>query len=257
MTKNSERELRRLIVKACAALCQKNLVAATDGNVSARCGPDRVLVTPSGLSKGDVRAADIVVCDLEGRKIRGRGEISTEVHVHLAAYRARADIGAVVHAHPPIATAFTIAGAQALLAEPVIPEVVHQIGAIPTVPYVTPGTRALAEALGRYIKKCDVVLLAQHGAVAVGKDPWAAYLRMEKLEHTACILRAARELAGGERGVRRLTAAEVMELHASYSRQNRQLLKKINAACAGGLDAEDRKMLEDMRRRQRNILDKW
>ncbi len=81
----TERELRRLIVKACSALAQKNLVSATDGNVSARLGPDRVLITPSGVSKGDVSELNIMLCDMDGRKIRGRGEISSEVHVHLAA----------------------------------------------------------------------------------------------------------------------------------------------------------------------------
>ena len=85
----TERGLRQSIVKACAALFQKNLVSATDGNVSARLGPDRVLITPSGISKGDVGDLDILLCDFDGRKIRGRGEVSSEVQVHLAAYRAR------------------------------------------------------------------------------------------------------------------------------------------------------------------------
>src|SRR4051812_29265101 len=148
----NERELRRLMVKACTALAQKNLVSATDGNVSARLGPDRILVTPSGVSKGDVTELNILLCDMDGRKIRGRGDVSSEVHVHLAAYRSREDIGAVVHAHPPTATAFTFAGREDLLRAPVIPEVVAQIGPIPSAPYITPGTRALAEAFAAHIK---------------------------------------------------------------------------------------------------------
>ena len=181
---NTEKELRHLIVKACRALYAKNLVAATDGNLSARLAPDRLLVTPSGVSKGAVRETDLLVCDLAGRRIRGRGAISSEVQVHLAAYQARPDIGAVIHAHPPLATAFTLAGPKNFLAEPIIPEVIAQIGPIPAVPYMTPGTEALADAFAPAINKCDIVLLTQHGAVAVGKDPWAAYLRMEKLEKT-------------------------------------------------------------------------
>jgi L-fuculose-phosphate aldolase len=214
----TERELRRLITKACVALAQKNLVSATDGNVSARLGPDRVLITPSGISKGEVTELNIMLCDMDGRKIRGRGDISSEVHVHLAAYRSRDDIGAVVHAHPPTATAFTFAGRENLLREPLIPEVVAQIGPIPSAPYITPGTRALAEAFGPFIKECDIVMLSQHGAVAVGKDPWAAYLRMEKLEHFAGIVKAACELAGDPQTVKRLSETQVDDLLASYGK---------------------------------------
>jgi len=214
----TERELRRQMVKACAALHQKSLVAATDGNVSARLSVDRVLVTPSGVSKGDVSEINILLCDMDGRKIRGRGEVSSEVHVHLAAYRAREDIHAVVHAHPPTATAFTFAGLEHLLREPVVPEVVAQIGPIPSAPYITPGTRALAEAAGPLFKESDVVMLAQHGAVTLGHDPWGAYLRMEKLEHFARILKSARELAGGDAGVRRLDAGQVDALVESYGK---------------------------------------
>ncbi|HYG75391.1 MAG TPA: class II aldolase/adducin family protein [Planctomycetota bacterium] len=217
MTNWTERTLRTQIQKACQALSQRGLVAATDGNVSARLGPDRVLITPSGISKGDVTELNIMLCDMDGRKIRGRGEISSEVHVHLAAYRSRDDIGAVVHAHPPTATAFTFAGMEHLLREPIVPEVTAQIGPIPSAPYVTPGSRALAEAFAPHIKTCDIVMLSQHGAVAVGKDPWAAYLRMEKLEHFAMIVKAARELSGSG-DVKRLDEQQIDELMESYGK---------------------------------------
>jgi L-fuculose-phosphate aldolase len=215
----TERELRRQIVKVCTALSRRNLVAATDGNVTARLSSDRVLVTPSGISKGEVDELNILLCDMDGRKIRGRGEISSEVHVHLAIYRAREDLCGVVHAHPPIASAFTFAGVEHLLREPVIPEVVAQIGPIPSVPYIQPGTRELAEAVGAKFKECDIVMMAQHGAATGGKDPWAAYLRMEKLEHAAVILKAARELAASE-GVqmRTLNDQQVRDLRAGYGK---------------------------------------
>ena len=206
-----ERRLRRLIAKACKALYAKNLVAATDGNVSARLGPDRVLITPSSLSKGDVRARDLLVCDLQGRKIRGPGAPSLEIQMHLAAYRQRPDIGAVVHAHPPLATAFLFAGRESWLNEPIAPEVVAHLGRVPAVPYFTPGSRLLADAFGMEIKNHDVVLLLQHGAVAAAKDPWAAYLLMEKLEHFAMIVKAARELAP-EGKIKHLSAREVQDL---------------------------------------------
>ena len=216
----TERELRRLIVKACDALSRRNLVAATDGNViTARLSSDRVLVTPSGVSKGEIGELDVMLCDMDGRKIRGRGEISSEVHVHLAIYRAREDLCGVVHAHPPVASAFTFAGVENWLREPVIPEVVAQIGPIPSVPYIQPGSRALAEAVGAKFKECDIVMMAQHGAATGGKDPWAAYLRMEKLEHAAIIIKTARELAASEgKSIRTLSEQQVRELRAGYGK---------------------------------------
>jgi L-fuculose-phosphate aldolase len=208
--KHNEREMRGLIVKACAALYAKNMVAATDGNVSARIGPDRVLITPANMSKGDVKPRDILVCDMDGQKIRGPGSPSIEIQVHLAAYRARADVHGVVHAHPPMATAFSYAGREELLSEPVAPEVVAHIGRVPSVPYFRPGTRVLADAFEKEIAGHDVAILSQHGIAAVGKNPWAAYLQMEKLEHFAFILKTAMELSGGK--IRRLTAEQIREL---------------------------------------------
>jgi L-fuculose-phosphate aldolase len=216
--RNKEKELRRQIAKVCRALYEKNLVAATDGNISARLDAHRVLVTPSGISKGDVGEREIAVCDMAGRKVGRCGEISSEINVHLAAYNARPDVGGVVHAHPPIATAFTFIGAAGMFAEPVIPEVANQIGPIPAAPYITPGTRELAEAFGSRVRECDLVLLIRHGAVAVGKDPWAAYLRMEKLEHTALILKAACEMAGGWRKIKRLSPRQIEHLRTHYGK---------------------------------------
>ncbi len=215
----TERELRKQIVKACTALARKNLVAATDGNVSARLGYDRVLVTPSNVNKGEVGELDILLCDMDGRKVRGRGESSSEVHVHLAAYRNREDIHAVVHAHPPVATAFTFAGLAEIFRTPIIPEVVAQIGPIPCVPYIQPGTRELAEAVGKAFRDCDIVMMAQHGAATGAKDPWSAYLRMEKLEHFATIVKTARELAASAgQEIRTLSDAQVDALRAGYGK---------------------------------------
>jgi L-fuculose-phosphate aldolase len=205
-----ERAMRGLVVKACTALYAKNMVAATDGNVSARIGPDRILITPANISKGDVRARDLLVCDMDGKKVRGTGSPSNEIQVHLAAYRARADVHGVVHAHPPMATAFSYAGREELLSEPVAPEVVAHVGRVPSVPYFRPGTRKLADAFEKEIAKHETAILSQHGIVAVGKEPWAAYLQMEKLEHFALILKTAMELSGGK--IRRLTAGQIREL---------------------------------------------
>jgi len=232
----TERNLRQMMVKVCAALERKNLVAATDGNVTARLGPDRILVTPSGTSKGEIGELDILLCDADGRKVRGRGDVSSEVHVHLAAYRARPDVSGVVHAHPPVATAFTFAGLESWLEAPIVPEVVAQIGPIPTCPYVTPGSRALGEAAAPYFERCDIVMLAQHGAVALGKDPWAAYLRMEKLEHFATIIKTARDLAGDDSRVRKLSEEQCETLRQSYGKGRSARKDKPEAAMAAVSD---------------------
>ena len=215
----SEADLRRGLVKACRALAEKGLVAGTDGNLSARLPSGSLLVTPSKTSKADVSEADILLCSPEGRRIRGSGAVSSEVLLHVAAYRLRPALRAVVHAHPPTANAFTFAGAEAMLLEPVLPEVVARLGSVPTVPYFTPGSQVLADAAARVLLGHDAVLLAQHGAVTVGTDVWEAYLLMEKVEHLAVTLKAASELAGSAAGVRRLTPAQVDELKRTYGKR--------------------------------------
>lgn len=217
----SEYDLRRQIVRACRSLHEKGLVAAFDGNVSGRLPSGNLLVTPAGASKGDVTEDMVLLCTPEGKRIRGTGHVSSEVQLHLAAYRVRKDVRAVVHAHPPFASAFTFAGAERLLLEPVLPEVVARLGGIPAAPYATPGSRELGEAAAPLMAEHDAVLLAQHGAVTLGSDPWTAYLVMEKLEHAATILKAARELAGSEAGIKRLTPEQVADLMKTYAKPRR------------------------------------
>jgi L-fuculose-phosphate aldolase len=213
-----ENELRRLIVRACRALAQRELVAATDGNLSARLPLGNFLITPSGVSKAMIEESSLLICDRTGNRVRGDGFISSEIRLHLAAYRERPEIGAVIHAHPIVASAFTYAGMEKLLLGPILPEVVAQIGPIPTAPYATPGTQELAEKAAPLLREHDVVLLAQHGAVTLGPDPWSAYLRMEKLEQGAKIIKAAYELAGSAAGIRRLTPSQVKELVRHYGK---------------------------------------
>ncbi|HEY3324309.1 MAG TPA: class II aldolase/adducin family protein [Planctomycetota bacterium] len=219
MSSPSERDMRNLIVKACQGLFQRGLIAATDGNVSARVSATRVLITPSYVSKGEVTAASLLLCDMDGKVVKGCGKASAEVQVHLAAYKAREDVRGVVHAHPPIATAFTFAGQESIFRDPIVPEIIGQIGPIPTAPYLTPGSQALADAVFPLVKECEIVLMAQHGAVTTGKDPWAAYLRMEKLEQLAGILRSAGELAGGLDNIKRLTAEQAADVLRSYGKK--------------------------------------
>ncbi len=189
----SERRLKQAIVRICRMLHQKNLIAATDGNVSLRVGKS-LLCTPSGVNKGFMEEGDIIAVDLEGRLLSGEGRPTSEMQMHLLAYRLRPEVGAVIHAHPPLATACSIAGVS--LEEPVLPEVVVTLRKIPTAAYATPTTAQLSEAIQDLLKDYDAIVLARHGAVTVGRDLMEAYNKMEKLEHTALVVLTARLLGG-------------------------------------------------------------
>lgn len=201
-------EARRQIAEVCRLMHQRGLLAARDGNVSVRIGERRLLVTPSGARKGFMAPGDMVLCDLEGAPVRGeRGRPSSEVAMHVAVYRHRPDVNAVVHAHPPYAVAHTLAGLS--LAEPLMPEVYCELGEILTIPYTTPGTHEVPDALAGPIANHDVLLLERHGSLTTGPTLLRAYDRLEILEHTARISHLARTLAPGK--VRTMSPAE---LHA-------------------------------------------
>ena len=185
----TQQQLKQDIVCICRMLHRKNYLAATDGNVSVRLG-DQLLITPSGVNKGIMEADQVLTVDFTGAVIDGAGQPSSEIQMHLLAYRLRADVNAVVHAHLPYATACTLAGIDLL--EPILPEVVITLGGIPTAPYATPGSDEVPEAIRELVKEYDAILLSRHGAMTVGKDVTDAYNKMEKLEHTARVVLAAR-----------------------------------------------------------------
>jgi L-fuculose-phosphate aldolase len=187
-------QVRQDIVEVGRRLWFRGFVASNDGNISVRIGPDRLLMTPASVSKGFMSPDMMVVTDLEGRLIEaapGR-KPSSEALMHLAAYRQRPDIGAVVHAHPPLATGFAVAGIP--LDRAVLAEVVTTLGSIPIAEYGTPSTPELAATVEPYLKSHDGLLLANHGALALGKDLFAAYYKMETIEHFARISLVARML---------------------------------------------------------------
>ncbi len=183
----------------CRHLWEARLIAGPDGNVSVRLSDERVLVTPASLSKVDVRPDDLAIVALDGRMLEGAFPATSELGMHLRIYERRADVHAVVHAHPPVATAFGIAGEDFMA--PVLPEIILQMGGVPLVPYATPGTDALADALEPYLPHHDAFLLANHGATTVGRTLREAHQRMESLEHTAHIIHAARQLGGRINGL--------------------------------------------------------
>jgi L-fuculose-phosphate aldolase len=220
MKRITEHEARQEIVRIGRLMWERGYVAATDGNLSVRLGSDRLLVTPSGLSKGFLSEGDLVVIRPDGEPLGGYqgrgGRPSSEILMHLEVYRQRPDVGAVVHAHPPLATAFSIAGVS--LARCVIPEVIVTLGGIPTAEYATPGTGEVAESIRQAIRDYDAVVLAHHGALTVGATLWEAYMRLEKVEHTAQITLAAQQLGQ----VRTLSPEAVEKLAA----KRRELLQR-------------------------------
>lgn len=186
------RQVAQDIAHCCRRLADAGLIAGQDGNVSVRIGDGRALVTPAGLIKGELTADDMVEIDLDGGRVRGHRRPSSEIDMHLRILRRRPDVGAVVHAHPPVATGFSVAG-EAFDAC-VLPELIFQVGWVPLVPYGTPGTAELGEQLEPFIKDYDALLLANHGAVTMGATLMDARIRMESLEHAAKILLTARLL---------------------------------------------------------------
>jgi len=189
-----EQELRQQIVEIGRRIYDRFFVAANDGNISARLPDGSILVTPTGVSKGTMSPLDLILVTPEGKVLEaapGRRP-SSETPMHLAAYRLRPDVNAVVHAHPPVATGFAIAG-EALDA-PILPEIVLTVGSIPLVPYGTPAGVDLQNVVEPFIPTHDALLLANHGAVTFGEDLTRAFFRMESLELYARVLLVTRLL---------------------------------------------------------------
>ncbi len=197
--------MREKLVRVCRMLHHKNLIAAMDGNVSVKFG-DGLLTTPSGVNKGFLEEDQLILVDWNGRVVGGEGQPTSEMAMHLAVYRLRPEVAAVVHAHPPLATAFSIAGIS--LEDFVLPEVVMTMGVIPTVSYATPTTAEVPESISTLILKHDALILEHHGALTVGRDLMDAYNKMEKLEHAALIIFSALQLGR----VKRLPPREVEKL---------------------------------------------
>jgi L-fuculose-phosphate aldolase len=188
----SLRAARADLVEIGRRLHARDLVGAAEGNLSVRLGPDRFLVTGSGVSKGHLVAADLVVVDGRGERVQGTRRPSTELRMHLAAYAARPDVQAIVHAHPITAVALTVAG----LPPPsdLVPEAAVTLGPVAVAPFATPGTDEVPASLAPLLAGHDVILLERHGAIAFGRSLAEAYERMETLERVARIALAARLL---------------------------------------------------------------
>ncbi|HXH07651.1 MAG TPA: class II aldolase/adducin family protein [Vicinamibacterales bacterium] len=210
---SDEAALREAMVEVGRRLHRRGYIAAGDGNLSVRLDGGRLLATPKGVSKGFMTPDMMVVTDLEGRRLEGTREPSSELLMHLAVYRLRPDVRAVVHAHPPVATGFAVAGVP--LDRAVLAEVVTTLGSIPIAEYGTPSTEELANAVARYIRAHDGMLLANHGALTVAHELFAAYYKMETVEHFARISLVAR-LLGRERLLSREEVERLQQLRGLY-----------------------------------------
>ncbi len=177
------------IIEISKRIYDKGYVAATDGNISFRLDCDRIMTTASGVCKGFLTRDDLVVVGLDGKKLSGKKDPSSELLMHLEVYKQRPDVKAVIHAHPPISTGISIAGLS--LSDPVVPEVVITLGEIPTAKYATTGTDEVAESIKDLIKNHDAILLERHGSLTVGDSLESAYMKLEKVEHTAKVVSVA------------------------------------------------------------------
>lgn len=204
--KNIIRDLRNEIVEAGRRAYIKGFAASNDGNISARISKEKILITPSGISKGFMKPGDLIIIDLEGRKIRGTKIPSSESNMHLQIYKNRPDVNGICHFHPPYATAFAVAGIP--LDNKILPEVIITLGSVPLVEYAATGTPGLYEKISAYINDYDAFLLANHGALTLGKGVLNAYYKMETLEHAANIQFLAHQLGK----VKKLSEEQINEL---------------------------------------------
>ena len=206
----SELQLRQQIVELGRRLSVSALIVANEGNISARLGENRFLITPAGLAKGKLAESDMVIVDSSGNLIApSNRKPSSELGMHLCVYRLRSDIHACVHAHPPYAVACSVAGVS--LVEPVLPEVVAAIGNVALAEYATPGTNEVAGAISRLVGRHSAVILKNHGALTIGPDLETALFRMEMVEHLAQVVFLAQQLGRvdtlSQAALRKLTQA--------------------------------------------------
>lgn len=194
----NEERARREMVTIGKMMHQKEFVDGSSGNISARVGSERILVTPSGLMKGFLKPEQMIAVNMEGQVTEDQSSAArelkptSELPMHLECYRQRPDVNGVVHAHPIYSVALSIAGVP--MSECVIPEAVIILGTVPTTPYANPSSEENRQAILRVVGSHDAILLQYHGSLTVAKDVWGAYSKLETLEHSARIIAIARML---------------------------------------------------------------
>ena len=181
----SDREAKEQILEIGRRMYAKNFVASNDGNISCRVSSTTLWCTPTGVSKGFMTEDMLVLMDTDGHVLQGTWQPSSEMKMHLRVYRENPDWRAVVHAHPPVSTAF--ASARRPLDRPILTEVVLTIGEVPLAPYGMPGTKEVPDSIAPFVRTHNGCLLANHGALSWGRDAMEAWMRMEAIEYYALI----------------------------------------------------------------------
>jgi L-fuculose-phosphate aldolase len=218
-----ERELREEICEIGRRLYARGLVAGSEGNISARLGPDTVLCTPTMVSKGYMSPDDLAIVDLEGRQTSGDKARSSEALVHLSVYKHRPDVQAVIHSHPPHATAFAVTHTEVPLGAH--PELDLFLGPVPLVPYELTGTQRLADAVVPYLNRTSALLLANHGSVTWGPTLERAWFATEILDGYCRLLLHCKSL-GPVKSLTPRQVAEILELKKRYGWADPRLPKK-------------------------------
>lgn len=191
---NQEKEIREQICEIGRRVWLKGWVASNDGNISMKLDNNTVITTPTGVSKGFMVPDMLAKVDLDGNVLTGKLKPSSEIKIHLEAYKRRDDVRAFLHAHPPITTGFAVANIP--LDFKTLPEIIISLGQIPLAKYGTPSTTELSDSISELLICHDAILLANHGAITVGKDVMNAYYKMESVELFAKITLTAHQLGG-------------------------------------------------------------
>ena len=247
----TESQHRSDIVEVCRRVYAKGWVAANDGNVSIRIDPETVLCTPTGVSKGYITTDQLIIVDMDGNKIEGELKPSSEIKIHIDIYNNKEGINSVVHAHPPFATGFAVAGLS--LDECVIPEVIVSLGSIPLAKYGTPSTMEIPENVRPYLKEYNVFLLQNHGALSIGEDVFRAYYRMESLELFAKISFIARLIGNvnilSEEDVKRIIDIRenfgLSNINYPGCRVDDKFVKSAHEVVSGNTDSAMRELIKE------------
>jgi L-fuculose-phosphate aldolase len=223
-----ESELKELMCDIGRRVWQRGYVASNDGNFSIRVGENRVLATPTMVSKGFMKPADIVTLEMNGNQIGGNLKPTSETRFHLGIYEERPDVKAALHVHPPYATAFAIV--QDPIPKCVLPEVEIFLGEIPIADYATPGSQGFADSIKPYLQDFNLFLLANHGAIAIGENLEQAYYRMEIVDQYCRILLYAKQL-GGFHQIDQEKMADLFKLKEQFGLSDRRLRTDGDVCC--------------------------
>ncbi len=225
----TEREARLWMCEVGRRLWQKNMVEANGGNLSYRLNDDTVLATPTMISKGFLEPDDLVILDMDGNQLStGKRRKTSEILMHLTTFKHRPDVKACVHAHPPHATAFSVAKLD--VPKCVMPEIEVLVGEVPIAPYETPGTQKFADTLLPYLKDFSMILLANHGAVAMGKGIMDAYWKLEVVEAYCTTICIARQL-GDINQVTQAQIGEIFQIKQKLGIPDRRISDPVAARC--------------------------